>query len=87
MTNKKVGVLLLNLGTPRAPDPESVGVYLKEFLMDKFVIDIPAPLRWFLVNVLIVPKRKYASSHAYQQIWSERGLSRDGCDQRHLYRG
>ncbi len=69
----KRGLLLLNLGTPDSPEPEDVGRYLREFLMDKWVIDIPAPLRWFLVNVLIVPKRKFASSHAYKTIWTERG--------------
>src|SRR5213595_650391 len=62
------GVLLINLGTPDAPTPEAVGRYLREFLMDPFVIDMPAPLRWFLVNVLIVPRRKYQSAKAYQKI-------------------
>lgn len=69
----KKGLILLNLGTPDDPSPEAVGRYLREFLMDRYVIDIPWPLRWFLVNVLIVPKRKYASSHAYKTIWSDRG--------------
>src|SRR5436190_3170091 len=48
------GVLLINLGTPDAPTPEAVGTYLREFLMDKFVINGALPLRWFLVNVMIV---------------------------------
>lgn len=64
----RTGVLLINLGTPDAPTPEAVGRYLREFLMDGFVIDIPAPLRWFLVNVLIVPRRKYQSAAAYQKV-------------------
>ena len=62
------GVLLINLGTPDAPTPEAVGRYLREFLMDPFVIDLPAPLRWFLVNVIIVPRRKYQSAAAYQKV-------------------
>ena len=62
------GILLINLGTPDAPTPEAVGRYLREFLMDPFVIDVPAPLRWFLVNVLIVPRRKYQSAAAYQKV-------------------
>ena len=62
------GVLLINLGTPDAPTPEAVGRYLREFLMDGFVIDTPPALRWFLVNVLIVPRRKYQSARAYQKI-------------------
>lgn len=69
----KKGLLLLNLGTPDSPEPRDVGRYLREFLMDKWVLDIPKPLRWFLVNVMIVPKRKYASSRAYKTIWTERG--------------
>lgn len=69
----KKGILLLNLGTPDTPEPKDVGRYLKEFLMDKWVVDIPAVLRWFLVHVMIVPKRQYASSEAYRTIWTERG--------------
>lgn len=67
------GVLLINLGTPDAPTPEAVGRYLREFLMDGFVIDVPTPLRWFLVNVLIVPRRKYQSAKAYQKIQMAEG--------------
>jgi len=62
------GVLLINLGTPDAPTPDAVGRYLREFLMDPFVIDLPLPLRWLFVNVLIVPRRKYQSAEAYQKI-------------------
>src|ERR1700740_2504983 len=67
------GVLLINLGTPDAPAPEAVGRYLREFLMDPFVIDLPAPLRWFLVNVLIVPRRKHQSAAAYQKVQMPEG--------------
>lgn len=65
---KRTGVLLINLGTPDAPTPEAVGRYLREFLMDGFVIDVPTPFRWFLVNLLIVPRRKYQSAEAYQKV-------------------
>jgi len=64
----RTGVLLVNLGTPDAPTPEAVGRYLREFLMDGFVIDVPKPLRWFLVNVMIVPRRKVQSAKAYQKV-------------------
>jgi ferrochelatase len=64
----RIGVLLINLGTPDAPTPEAVGSYLREFLMDGFVIDVPKPLRWFLVNVMIVPRRKVKSARAYQKV-------------------
>ena len=64
----RTGVLLINLGTPDAPTPEAVGHYLREFLMDGFVIDVPKPIRWFLVNVIIVPRRKEQSARAYQKV-------------------
>jgi ferrochelatase len=64
----RIGVLLINLGTPDAPTPAAVGSYLSEFLMDGFVIDVPKPLRWFLVNVMIVPRRKVKSARAYQKV-------------------
>lgn len=67
------GLLLVNLGTPDAPDPASVGKYLREFLMDGNVIDIPSVLRWPLVNWVITPRRKFASAEAYQEIWTDRG--------------
>lgn len=67
------GVLLINLGTPDAPYPKEVRRYLKQFLMDPYVIDIPAFWRWLMVHGLILPKRPAASAEAYQKIWEERG--------------
>jgi ferrochelatase len=67
------GILLINLGTPDAPTPEAVGTYLREFLMDPWVIDIPRLLRWFLVNVLIVPRRKHTSAALYRRVWTPEG--------------
>lgn len=69
----KKGLLLLNLGTPENFDPQAVGRYLKEFLNDPYVIDIPKVLRWILVNILIVPKRKRDSAKLYKKVWTERG--------------
>jgi len=69
----RIGVLLINLGTPDEPTPEAVGRFLREFLMDEFVLDIPAPLRWFLVNVVIVPRRQRQSARLYQKIHTEHG--------------
>lgn len=70
---KKKGLLLINLGTPESYEPRDVGRYLREFLMDPFVIDIPKPLRWFLVNVLIVPKRSHDSGKLYKKVWTNEG--------------
>ena len=61
--------LLVNIGTPRTPQPQDVGIYLNEFLSDPGVIELPWILRWPLVHWLIVPKRKHQSAHAYQKIW------------------
>jgi ferrochelatase len=73
MSALPTGILIMNLGTPDAPTPEKVGEYLNEFLMDPYVVDIPAVLRWILVKVLIVPRRSHKSAEAYQKIWTERG--------------
>lgn len=70
---KPKGLLLINLGTPESPDPKSVGAYLREFLMDPWVIDIPKPVRWILVQLLIVPKRSRDSAKLYQKVWTEQG--------------
>ncbi|MGE3757882.1 MAG: ferrochelatase [Pseudobdellovibrionaceae bacterium] len=70
---KNKGILLVNVGTPDEPTAKSVGRYLREFLMDPFVIDIPFLLRFFLVNFLIVPFRSAKSATAYKIIWNHRG--------------
>ena len=69
----KTGVILINLGTPASPKPAAVYSYLKQFLNDPRVIDLPALVRYFLVNWLIIPTRYKKSAHAYQQIWTEQG--------------
>ncbi len=67
------GILLINLGTPDAPDVPAVRRYLKEFLSDPRVIDLPTWARWCLVNGVILPFRPKQSAHAYQQIWRPQG--------------
>jgi len=69
----KKGVLLINLGTPDNCDPTSVRRYLREFLHDPRVIDLPAFLRWPLVNLVIVPFRYKKTTRAYQKIWNDTG--------------
>lgn len=69
----KHGLLIINLGTPDNPDVSSVRNYLKEFLSDKRVIDLPAPLRYLLLYAFILPFRPKTSSHAYQAIWTNEG--------------
>lgn len=70
---QKKGLLLINLGTPDSYEAHHVGPYLREFLMDPLVIDIPKVLRWFLVNVLIVPKRSRDSAKLYKKVWMKEG--------------
>jgi protoporphyrin/coproporphyrin ferrochelatase len=66
-------VLLVNVGTPDAPTPRAVRRYLEEFLSDPFVIDIPAPLRFLLLHLWILPLRPRRAAAAYRKIWTERG--------------
>ena len=67
------GLLLVNLGTPQSPRPADVRPYLREFLMDPRVIDIPTWRRWLVVHLLILPFRPRRSGHAYAQIWTAEG--------------
>jgi len=67
------GVLLVNLGSPKSPTAKDVKPYLDEFLMDKYVIDVPYLLRALLVRGIILRKRPEESAHAYAKIWWEDG--------------
>jgi len=69
----KIGVLLINLGTPDNPQTPAVRKYLREFLMDKRVIDIPFAQRYGLINGIIAPFRAPKSAKVYQELWTERG--------------
>ncbi|ODT49599.1 ferrochelatase [Devosia sp. 63-57] len=68
---QKVGVLLLNLGTPDATDYWSVRRYLKEFLSDPRVIETNKFLWWPILNLVILSFRPQKSGHAYEQIWDK----------------
>ncbi len=69
----KVGVLLVNLGTPDAPTPGAVRRYLKEFLSDRRVVELP-PLLWQpILRGIILNTRPRKSAHAYAQVWTEQG--------------
>ena len=71
----KKAVLLINLGTPNAPTILSVWKYLRQFLMDPRVIDIPFLLRYILVNFIIIPSRVSNSTKEYKKLWGKFGLS------------
>ncbi|KFZ29951.1 ferrochelatase [Pseudidiomarina atlantica] len=69
----KIGVLVTNLGTPDAPDTPSLRRYLKEFLSDPRVVEVPRALWWLILNGVILRIRPKRSAEAYQTVWTERG--------------
>ena len=69
----KIGILLANLGTPDTPTPSAVRRYLKEFLSDPRVVEIPKLLWWPILNGIILNTRPRASAHKYASIWMAEG--------------
>jgi len=68
-----VGVLLVNLGTPDAPEAVAVRRYLAQFLTDPRVIEIPALLWLPILHGIVLRTRPKKSAHAYRQVWTEEG--------------
>ena len=68
-----VGVLLTNLGTPDAPTPSALRRYLKQFLSDPRVVEIPRLIWWFILHLFILPLRPRSSAKLYQQVWTDKG--------------
>ena len=71
--DERVGVLLANTGTTAAPKPKETRAYLKQFLSDPRVLDIPPLKRWWILNVFILPKRPKESAEAFSQVWTKDG--------------
>ena len=69
----KLGIVLINLGTPEAPTASALRTYLKEFLSDKRVIEIPRLVWWPLLNLVILNTRPKKSAAKYAQIWTPDG--------------
>ena len=69
----KVGVLLVNLGTPNAPEPGAVRLYLREFLSDPRVVEIPQLVWQPILRGVILTTRPKKSAHAYRQVWTDEG--------------
>ncbi len=67
------GVLLCNLGTPDAPDKASLKRYLKEFLSDPRVVEVPRPIWWMILHGVILNIRPAKSAKLYQSVWTEEG--------------
>ena len=69
----KPALLLINLGTPDSPSYLDVFKYLREFLMDGRVIDVPYLLRFILVTLIICPLRSFSSGKIYKKLWDLSG--------------
>jgi protoporphyrin/coproporphyrin ferrochelatase len=68
-----VGVLLSNLGTPDAPTPAALRRYLREFLLDPRVIELPRLLWWLILHLFVLTRRPKQSAKLYQQVWTPEG--------------
>ncbi len=68
-----IGVLLINLGTPDSPSKKDVKRYLRQFLWDRRVVEMPRLLWWPILNGVILNIRPARSAAAYQKVWTERG--------------
>ena len=69
----KVGILLANLGTPDAPTGAALRPYLKQFLSDRRVVEIPRAIWWFILNGVILNVRPKKSAAKYAQVWTSEG--------------
>lgn len=70
---EKLGVLVTNLGTPDAPETGALRRYLKEFLWDPRVVEVPRPIWWLILNGVILRIRPRRSARAYRTVWTEQG--------------
>lgn len=71
--DQTVGVLLVNLGTPDAPNRKALRRYLKQFLSDPRVIEVPKWIWWFILNGVILNTRPAKSAEAYKKVWTAAG--------------
>ena len=69
----KVGILLANLGTPDAPTAQALRPYLRQFLSDRRIVEIPREIWWLILNCIILVIRPKKSAEKYASIWSSEG--------------
>ncbi|WP_439106669.1 ferrochelatase [Congregibacter sp.] len=69
----RIGVLVTNLGTPEAADKRALRPYLKQFLSDPRVVEVPRLLWWFILNGIILNVRPAKSADAYRTVWTDEG--------------
>ena len=77
-TIAKIGILLVNLGTPEAPTAAAVRPYLKQFLSDPRVVEIPRALWWLILNGIVLNTRPRKSAEKYAKIWTTDGSPLQG---------
>ena len=70
---RKIGILLVNLGTPDAPTTSAVRKYLAEFLADPRIVEIPRIIWWLILNLIILNIRPKKSRDLYKKVWTEDG--------------
>ena len=68
-----VALVLVNLGTPEACNTGAIRKFLREFLSDRRVVEIPRPIWWLILNIFVLPFRPAKVAEAYEVIWTERG--------------
>lgn len=73
MAKQKIGVLIVNLGTPEAPTAKAVRRFLREFLSDRRVVRLPRVLWQLILNLLVLPFRSSKVARNYQKIWTDAG--------------
>ncbi len=71
--SRRIGILLINLGTPEAPTAAALRPYLREFLSDRRVVEIPQALWWLILNGVILNVRPRKSAEKYASIWTPEG--------------
>ena len=72
-TSSRTAILLVNLGTPDAPTAAAVRRYLKQFLWDRRVVEIPRVIWWLILHGIILPTRSSKSARKYAAIWTQDG--------------
>lgn len=73
MSKEKIGILLANLGTPSAPTTPAIRRYLRQFLSDRRVVDVPRIIWWPLLRGVILPLRSKRVAKLYKSIWMDEG--------------
>ncbi len=70
---RRIGVVMVNLGTPESPTPGAIRRYLRQFLSDRRVVEVPRPIWWLILNLLILPLRPLKLAKTYGSVWHKEG--------------